>query len=520
MMNVLLLTPYFSAGPYRNIQSRETMISKKYIILVFVWMLCTSLVFGQLNMLMPLDTFPGASISDLRVEGDAIYTSLIYRETDDIRASAILKISQTDHLVNKVVEYHNFSGSYRGISTCGDLNLYGMNRKDSDILQVYNLHNDLEISSIDSLIMPQGVVFPVNGLYSEEKHMLAFITDYDNPDIRTYTIAIRDAAGQYSLREFNRDMRYSYLDDMDWYQDSDILLSSAYSWPNRYGRFCQLHRTDSDGNIIWTYNGDDMLDNGAVACLIAPLSNGEIVQIYEVRGDQYPHWRMIWLSQEGELVRDSTIDVVDYDKLIYIDLVPGLGDYFFAYGDYIFGDDPRNLDWHGLITKFDNKGNVIWSRMYQHEELVYKPNLHWLTDIYEKEDGSLIVLGTATTRFLEEKYMWLFEVDSNGCFDPLHCDDRQIITDVSEVLYADNNHLKVYPNPARDEIHIDFNDEGKHVAQVNIYAMDGMLALHRFVDINSYNTTIDISHLSIGVYSVQVVTKTGDRYTQRLLIHW
>ena len=103
MMNVLLLTPDIITGPYRNIQSREAMISKKYIILVFVLLLCASLVFGQLNMLMPLDTFPGASISDLRVEGDAIYTSLIYRETDDIRASAILKISQTDHLVNKVV---------------------------------------------------------------------------------------------------------------------------------------------------------------------------------------------------------------------------------------------------------------------------------------------------------------------------------------------------------------------------------------------------------------------------------
>lgn len=484
----------------------------KYIACIFLASLFVYKTYGQVNMLIPLDTFPGANISDLRVNGDDIYCSLIYRENNEISSSAVMRIEKDRQEVVSVSEYYDFSLSYNGMSTDGDLVIYGMNREDKHILQVYSLDIDGAIKSMDSIVANEGVLFPVNALYGGDQHMYAYITDYDDPDIRTMLLAFSDESNELISKEYNMDLRYSYLDDMDWGSDASFFVSAGIGYPDQHGRYCQLNRLDLEGKILWKYNGTDEADNGAVACLIAPLSNGEIVQIYEVSGDQYPHLRMIWISEDGHFLRDSTIDVVDFDQLKYVDLIPGKGDYFYGYGWYVFGEDSRNLDWHGLLTKFNNDGTVIWSRMYQHGELAYRDNLHWLEAIHENDDGSIIILGTATTRFLEEKYMWLFEVDENGCFDPENCEDQQIITDISEVDNEAFDRLVIYPNPTDDILHI--LDAGK--GRLEIIDLQGRQLLSEEL-VGTHRHSIDVSQLHAGVYICRIIGDDG-RYLQEKVV--
>ncbi|WP_158655322.1 leucine-rich repeat domain-containing protein [Flavivirga eckloniae] len=69
----------------------------------------------------------------------------------------------------------------------------------------------------------------------------------------------------------------------------------------------------------------------------------------------------------------------------------------------------------------------------------------------------------------------------------------------------------VYPNPAQDKIHIRLS-EGQALQQVNIY---NMLGAHLYT---THTSPLDVSHLSGGMYILEVTTKTGAKAVKRISI--
>ncbi|UOY07232.1 leucine-rich repeat protein [Muricauda sp. SCSIO 64092] len=73
------------------------------------------------------------------------------------------------------------------------------------------------------------------------------------------------------------------------------------------------------------------------------------------------------------------------------------------------------------------------------------------------------------------------------------------------------NNVSVYPNPAQDDIHIGLPD-GEALRQVKIYNALG-------VHVHSANTLqMDISHLSSGIYMLEIETRAGERVVKRILV--
>ena len=85
----------------------------------------------------------------------------------------------------------------------------------------------------------------------------------------------------------------------------------------------------------------------------------------------------------------------------------------------------------------------------------------------------------------------------------------------NQVLDAGSNNeandITVYPNPARDKVHIN-PGPGQTVKQVNIYTMTGA---HLY---SESRLEINTSRLSEGMYLFEIVTKTGDRSIKRVII--
>ena len=171
--------------------------------------------------------------------------------------------------------------------------------------------------------------------------------------------------------------------------DSNIFISARVVYTNKLGGYPQVIKIDPDGNEVWKFDSTEGIDNGGAPVWIAPLSNGNIVQSYIITGLDAPDIRLQWIDKDGKYIKRKLIDVPDKDEMYHNQLETGKGDYFFAYGTYKFTDFTS----YGMITKYDNDGNIIWEHLYQHE-LFNAPNDRCsIKDIIELDNGDIVALG-------------------------------------------------------------------------------------------------------------------------------
>ena len=68
--------------------------------------------------------------------------------------------------------------------------------------------------------------------------------------------------------------------------DNNLLMSNGIHYFDKLGRYSQLIKLDTLGNIIWNVEGEDRFSNGAASALVVELSNGNIVQVYKIDKSQ------------------------------------------------------------------------------------------------------------------------------------------------------------------------------------------------------------------------------------------
>ena len=85
--------------------------------------------------------------------------------------------------------------------------------------------------------------------------------------------------------------------------------------------------------------------------------------------------------------------------------------------------------------------------------------------------------------------------------------DYQIVT-IPESLQKENS-ISAYPNPCKDVITFDFGNQYKDCYELKLFTIQG-IQLKSFL-INSGKTTINISHLSSGVYFYNIIDENGHR---------
>ena len=84
---------------------------------------------------------------------------------------------------------------------------------------------------------------------------------------------------------------------------------------------------------------------------------------------------------------------------------------------------------------------------------------------------------------------------------------------VTAIRNHEFNDFTLYPNPARDKVHIDIDPRsGQELKQVNIYTMNGA-CLH-----SENGPVINTGRLPRGTYLFEIVTKKGDRSMKKVII--
>src|SRR5690554_659209 len=81
----------------------------------------------------------------------------------------------------------------------------------------------------------------------------------------------------------------------------------------------------------------------------------------------------------------------------------------------------------------------------------------------------------------------------------------EMSVDIDEIVGV-NNHLKVYPNPAKDILEINIEDSDDAIQSYRIMDAQGRL-VHEDKNLHQEKVQINIEHLSMGTYFIEVVTK-------------
>jgi hypothetical protein len=163
-----------------------------------------------------------------------------------------------------------------------------------------------------------------------------------------------------------------------------------------------------------------------------------------------------------------------------------------------------------FLTKINLEGKVQWER-YDSLYINTNPNEFNLL-INNKHiilpSGSIMMCGTLQT-YSGKYYGFLMKLDKDGCLEP-GCHITSSVTDVVDVAG-----ITIYPNPARNEITIDWED-GKLMSQKFI-----LLDQYGKQHVNLYITNgakIDVSFLNSGVYYYSISNERNTNSLKKLMV--
>jgi len=103
------------------------------------------------------------------------------------------------------------------------------------------------------------------------------------------------------------------------------------------------------------------------------------------------------------------------------------------------------------------------------------------------------------------KNYYTIVTDSNGCVSDKSNSIYVVVTGIN-MLYPDDNLIKISPNPAADKIFVEYNADNPD-GMLLIYDLEGRMIINQVLD--KKNSEINISGLASGVYFLRVKNETG-----------
>ncbi len=344
-----------------------------------------------------------------------------------------------------------------------------------------------------------------------------FKVDFKNSNHREIGIKKIDTLGnEIWSKDFNTDELRSYIWEMLPTKDSNLVVSSKIEFYKKALSYGQLMKLDSLGNIIWKIDGTEYFSNGATPAWIAELSDSSIVQTYEIDKSyddnfpgEYSDWpiRMKWFDKDGNPTHEKLLVYPHLDETYFNQIEAGKGDYFFGFGTYVVGEptDYITVYSYGLLTKFANNGDTIWTHRYQYNAFDSNNVYFHIKDIEELDNGDIVALGDIFVPGQVSK-IWMFKVNSEGCFGEDSCDEVQR----TKVLELENDFipLKVYPNPTSDNITISLSEKYKWKwVNWKIFDLKGDVLLKGRVNNSDKFIISGMESLKNGLYVIKVYDK-------------
>lgn len=185
------------------------------------------------------------------------------------------------------------------------------------------------------------------------------------------------------------------------------------------------------------------------------------------------------------------------------------GNYVASVNQNLPDEDPTwpNLSYAPVIhIKFTPEGEILWERR---DDVLHKEDrfaFHLSSETVELSSGSIVTCGTVQYSGTESgEAAFLMKIDKDGCYNG-DCSERKVYMDATRPLFSRVKSLRLAPSPASDFVTVDASIVEEDHAYV-IYDMQG-----RWIEegtLAAADPRIDVSHLSTGIYIVEVRSKQG-----------
>ena len=335
------------------------------------------------------------------------------------------------------------------------------------------------------------------------------IDDFNNGAHREIGIKKIDTLGnEVWSRNYSQDNNLNYIWELDIAIDSNILMSSRVVYNGVYGGWPQLIKLDTAGNILWQNDSNEGIVDGSTPVWIAQLSDSNILQSYVIDKRNDPefgmnnwNWhpiRLKWFDKNGTPTHEKLLTFPRLDNMYFNQIEAGKGDYFFAYGQYLhqIPNDYLNDYKYGILTKYNNAGDTIWTHKYQHPVFDTNNVSFEIKDIEELDNGDIVVMGDISKPGDRNK-IWLFKVNEYGCYSADSC--NEIVVGTKDFIDIGKEALRVniYPNPASSEITVELPIDIKWKSWT-IHDLKG-----RKVKSGSFNSGLKLQTSNIKVTDIQ-----------------
>jgi len=288
-----------------------------------------------------------------------------------------------------------------------------------------------------------------------------------------------------------------------------------------------------NGNIVTGGFTRDNIDDPEFQILTMFDSEGNYLN-HRLFGDQEWHaigWARLDPLSDGSFIMTSTVEAENGDDYHYISKIDSnLNSVWEQYhysgtsgaslrqiketedGGFIgvgIWIDPTTAYRYGIFLKFDETGQILWERKYQHAN---EGNFQWnhLYDVVEVlNNGGFVACGERNETDTGQN-AWVIKVDSMGCLIP-GCDT---LTSVTELEHIDQLNVLVYPNPASEQAfvkvpNLSFSDRLGTNFFLKLYDLQGKLI--RSTSVSRFEATyiLDINGIQRGMYSLTLENETG-----------
>jgi hypothetical protein len=332
-----------------------------------------------------------------------------------------------------------------------------------------------------------------------------------------------------------------------------------------------VRKVDKQGNTLWAkyygdyekqdgYTGIDKVNDSLFVLVggrgISQISGVSFIDFINLKGDVVKSWvsepnpdigyvRKVMTLPNGDLLTFGQYVVDITSNLIYIvqpalarldsnfnikwvkhfgipyslvaaqmfwDIERTQDDFFVGAGQSVI-DDPNAPDLStGWLMKFTEYGDFLWSREdtgpYPEDYL----NNHYFGGVGVLSSGNIVAGGTA--RKVNTNYIWLVKVTTDGCMDTILCEP---ITGIVERAKKEGVEMKVYPNPAKDQVTIDLREKMENV-MITIYDFQGKAILDQEIGQANGLTTVPLNDVPPGLYFLEVRSSDGQHGLSKLIV--
>ncbi len=282
---------------------------------------------------------------------------------------------------------------------------------------------------------------------------------------------------------------------------NNYIICGGYSRPPvEFGEFSYWGSSyflsiDSSGNELWEWHSDTTNIRG--------LAN----KVFHLADNSWLYSGITWEWNDGEYMMRPMLVRMDEEFNIMWEKMFGYLGHFQGFqdlnetpdGNFIasgYADLTPALDYpKGIHYKFSPEGDSIWLR----QDSVYAWDRMRVMGTAVLSSGSIISIGyTRYGPYGETGF--IMKLTPDGCLDTLNCFPVLAQNPVTEV-----ESMKIYPNPAYASINIELPIKGIRQKRIKIINLQGQVVME--IELFEGEIELDVSKLSLGFYSVEVITK-------------